>query len=254
MLFSNLFTTLIQTITKPYFLIPMIIISLISGGINFSAGWVLERPTIDFVLYYDSLPSDNLLGILVSNYPTELAAMIVIGFIMSIIGFIALTSVARLTNKEKFVDAINDSIKEWKKSLALTVVCIAGLIIFGGAFSLAMSLTPISELLSNLIVLIIAIILFVVLIKITFLIPALIQKDFKKAFQETWKYTDKRFWKSVVLVLFTSIISVAGMIIISQIGAFAPAELEIIFFIIGEAFASTYFVASITNYFYSKQK
>lgn len=253
-MFKELFSTILQVIFKPTILIPLITISLLSGGINIYAGWVLERPTIDFVLYYDSIPNDNMLGVMATNYPLELIALGVIGLVMTLIGIIAITSVARIAKGDGFSSAINDSIKEWKKALGLTIVGICAFIFFGFIFAIALATIAINALLSQILFIIIAIIFFVVIVKSIFVIPLITEFDLKKAFKESWKFTDKRFWSTLALIILSGLISFIGMVIISQIGIWIPADVELIFFIIGEAFLSAYFITAITNYYDSKQK
>ncbi|MFA5930696.1 MAG: glycerophosphoryl diester phosphodiesterase membrane domain-containing protein [archaeon] len=254
MLFSNLFTTLLQILTKPKFFIPMIIVILASGAVTLLSGWALERPVIDLVLYYDSIPQDNLLGVMLANYPLEIATILFFGLLMTFISLIGLFSIARLAKGEKLVDAVNDSVADWKKSAAVTIIFSLAFVIFAGAFSVALMLSAISDIVSQIVSVILTIILFIVIIKVVFVIPALTEKEVKKAFQESWKFTDKRFWKTTLLVILTSVIAFVGILLITQLGIVLGEVFEIPFSIIGEAFGTTYFIASITNYFYHKEK
>lgn len=254
MLFSNLFTTLLQILTKPKFFAPMIIVLLASGAITLLSGWTLERPTIDLVLYYDSIPQDNLLGVMLSNYPLEIATLLFFGLLMTFISAIGMFAIVRLTRGESFTDAVNDSVADWKKAAAITIILSLVSLIIGGLFSAALALTALSDILSQIIILILSIILFVIIIKVSFVIPALTEKEIKKAVQESWKFTDKRFWKTTILVVLSALIAFAGVLLITQLGIVLGEVFEIPLAILGEAFGTTYFIASITNYFYHKQK
>ena len=258
MIFSNLFTSLAQIIFKPYFLIPMIIIMLLSGLSVELGGWSMERPLIDFVLYPDSIPSDNFIGFLFANYPLELVTMFLLSLIMTVVSVIGMMSVSRLVNKSKFVDAINDSVADWKKALALTIVLLTASLVLGVAFSLILALGVLNTTIQMILFAVFMIIVFVIFVKIIFVIPALIKYDVKKAFQESWKFSDKRFWGTCALIILAFFIGVIGLILIGQLGVLIGSVLggvfETIFDFLAESFATTYFIAAITNYFYSKQK
>jgi membrane-anchored glycerophosphoryl diester phosphodiesterase (GDPDase) len=87
-----------------------------------------------------------------------------------------------------------------------------------------------------------------------FAIPALVESEVKEAFGESWKFTQKRFWKTtayliltgLIIIIFGSLINFAGTLI-------AGTFIELIVLAIGEIFTSLYFIVAITNYFYSKQ-
>ncbi|MFA5125880.1 MAG: hypothetical protein WC462_02670 [archaeon] len=254
MVLSDLFTSLMQILFRPWILLPMIIILLVSGAISITNSWALEGPLNDFVLYYDTIPNDNLLGVMLANYPLEIASMLVFGFILSIIGIIGMISVSRMIKGDGFIDAINDSVGDWKKAGALTIVLWLYFIIFGFAFSTAFALSSINEIISLIFVTIFLVSALVVLVKVAFIFPALIGREPKKAIQETWKFTDKKFWGTVALIISASFISLVGLVIISQIGVIVGGIFDVLLSIIGEAFGTTYFIAALTNYFYAKRK
>jgi len=254
MMFASLFATLMQVVTKPYFLLPAIIVLLFSAGTSMIANSALERPMIDFILYPDMLPSDSVFGILFTNYPFEIISIIACGILLSIVSIIAFMSISRLAMGEKFVEAINSSVADWKKAIALTIVIIFAFLIAIILISAVLALSIINPIISLILFIVALIVIIVVLVKIAFVIPALIESEAKQAIQETWKYTNKRFWKTIALVALSGVIGVVGTLILIQIGIFIGPAGELPFEILGESFGSTYFIASITNYFYAKQK
>jgi hypothetical protein len=252
MIFSNLFASLIQIIFKPKIVVPAIAVLLVSVALTAVNGWALERPFVDLVLYYDTIPQDNLIGLLLINYPMEIASILIIGFIMMVATIIGVLSIARMARKAGLVDAINDSVSEWKKSFAAAIVFYAYLIILLGLMSLASWLSEINALLSVIAVIVIAIIAFVSLVKVIFIVPALIDKEIKKAVQESWRFTNKGFWRGLVFTLLAAGIAWVLWMILFQIGIFAGEAFEIPMNALGESVALAYFIAAITNYFYSK--
>ena len=254
MMFSNLFTTLLQVITKPYFLLPAIIVLLFSAGTSMITTSAIERPMIDFILYPDMIPSDNVFGIMLANYSPEIITVILSALLLSIVSIIAFMSVSRLSNGEKFVDAINESVADFMKAISLTIILIFAFLVAILLISAVLALSVLNSLISLILFAIALAIIFVVIVKVIFIIPALIENDAKKAIEETWKYTNKRFWRTIVLTLLSGAIGIAGTLIIIQIGIVLGSAFELPFSILGESFGSTYFIASITNYFYSKQK
>ncbi len=254
MVVSNLFVSFLQIITKPWFLIPIIALLLIGGATSGLSLWALERPFTDFVLYYNTVPNDNLLGIMLANYPLELATYAVLGLVLSVIGMIAMISIARLAKGEKFVDAINDTAKEWKRAFAAALIFWLVFFIFAAIFSAIGEILQINELIGSILLVIFLIILFVIITKIIFTLPALTEKDLKKAVQESWKFSNKRFWGTIALVFLTMLISFFVIYLLTNLGATLGDTFEFPLALIAEAFGSTYFVVSITNYFYEKNK
>jgi hypothetical protein len=252
MVFSDLFVSIMQIVTKPYFLVPMLILLIVSGAATVVNSWALERPFTDFVLYYDSVPTDNLVGVMLANYPIELTVMFVMGAVLSVIGMMGMLAIVRLAKGEKIVEAINDSVKDWKKALAITIIFWAAFLIGGVVFSAITMIGDLNLLLGQILALIFFIIVFVIIIKSVFAIPALSDKEAKKAIQESWKFTNKRFWGTVLIIILALLIAFIGNFAITQLGILLGGLLELPLAIIGEAFGTTYFIVAITNYFYQK--
>jgi hypothetical protein len=252
MIFSNLFASLMQVIFKPKLVLPAIAVLLVSVALTAISGWALERPFADLVLYYDTIPQDNLLGLLIFNYPLEISSILVVGFVMVIATMIGMLSIARMAKKAGLVNAVNDSILEWRKCFSAAIVLYAYLIILLVFASFASWLSEINSVLSIIATIIIAVIAFVSIVKIIFIIPALIDKEIKKAIQESWKFTDKRFWRALIFTLIAAAIAWILWMILFQIGIFAGEAFELPLNALGESVALAYFTAAITNYFYSK--
>ncbi len=252
MVLKDIFVSFIEVITKPWILIPMILVMVISAALSTISTWLLERPFLDFILYFDTIPGDNLLGTLLFNYPLELVGLAIIGIIMSTIGVIGIMSIVRMVQKEGFVDAINESTKEWVKGLAISIIFWIACLIVAAVYVVATLALDINSILGGIIIAIFFIILFIILIKVVFTFPAMMEKDAKKSIQESWKFTNKRFWGTLALVIISALISFVIAAIISMIGLTLGGYFEIPLDIIAESFASTYFIAVITNYFYSK--
>lgn len=252
MVLKDIFVSFVEVVTKPWILIPMIIVMIISTALSSLSTWVLEKPYLNFILYFDTLPTDNLLGTLLFNYPLEIIGLAVIGIIMSTIGVIGIMSIVRMVQKVGFIDSINESTKEWVKALAISIIFWIAFVIIAAVFTVVSLASDINAILGGIVITVFFIILFVILVKVVFTFPALMEKDAKKAIQESWKFTNKRFWGTLALVLISAIISFIVATVVSYIGITLGGYFEIPLDIIGETFASTYFIVVITNYFYSK--
>jgi len=252
MVLKDIFVSFVEVISKPWILIPMILVMIISAALSIVSTWLLEKPFLDFILYFDTIPGDNLLGTLLFNYPLELAGLAIIGIIMSTIGVIGIMSIVRMVQKEGLVDAINESAKEWVKALAISIIFWIAFLIISAIYMVATLATNINAIFGGIVILIFFVILFVILVKVVFTFPAMMEKDAKKSIQESWKFTNKRFWGTIALVLIAAIISFIVATLLSMAGLTLGGYFEIPLDIIGEAFGSTYFIAVITNYFYSK--
>jgi hypothetical protein len=262
MIFSNIFASLIQVIFKPQIIIPMLIVILAASAAGELNNWAIEKPAVDLFLYYDSITVDNTLVWMTVNYPIEIVAMIVVGMIMTVISAIGLLSVSRMSKGKGFIDSINDSVIEWKQLIGLSITLYAFLLFFVAAFGVIAWLGEINQLFSTILSVILLIIAFICTVKIVFIIPALTEKTdktAKKAIQESWKFTNKLFWKTCIYLLIVTVICFFGGAIIHQIGIIigsasnAADLIDIAFYTLGSGFALTFFAVAITNFYNTKQ-
>jgi hypothetical protein len=253
MIFSSLFSAFLQTISKPWRLLPAVIVSLFSAIIINFIGWTVGRPFLDMFVYYDSVPAENVLGYILYNYPLEIIVLIIAGFAVTLVSIIGMVSIARMANRQGMIDAVNDSVMEWKKSLGATIVFYCAFLLFMFALFISLWLSEINDLLGSLAMILVFIVSFICAVKIIFAVPVLQEEKTKKAFQVSWKFTNKHFWGAILLFCLALVISSFGWLLLEQLGIMLGEVLEILLIIIGEAFAFTYLISSITNYFYSKQ-
>jgi len=252
MIFSSIFSAFMQLVFKPQILIPMIVLVLASAAVVEVSGTILERPLNDFTLNAVAPTTDNILGMFLFNYPLEILGMVVIGSIMLGVGIIAWMSTTRMAKGEGLAKAVNTSVLEGGKTIGLVILFWAIFIIAGTALLLATGLSMIESTVGMIATIIVLIILFVVFVKLSFVFPALINKELKKALQESWKFTNKKFWGTVALIIIAGIIALVLGVVLSQIGILIGGFADPILSALGDAVGGTYFVAAVTNYFYSK--
>lgn len=227
---------------------------IISTAITLLMSSILERPMIDIILYPDLFPSEAIMGVFLTEYPFEILLSIVMAFAMTTLGVVALSSTARIAQGEKLVKSINKSMKEIRKALGVAIVFWGALIFALFTLTMIGVVTGINDLIGFILFIIFLIIIFVILVKTVFVIPALSNKELKEAFKESWKFTQKRFWKALLFVLLSLLISAILGTIIYSIGlALSGTIVELVILAIGETITSLYFIVAITNYFYSKQ-
>ncbi len=213
----------------------------------------LQRPVVDLILHSEEIPINNIVGWLLFNYPLEVIGMAVLGTVLMIISVIAFLSISRIVQKNGFFESINASVLDLKKAAGLTLLFWLVFIILSGIVWVITFAGTILPILETILIIIFGAIIFVILVKLIFTIPVLIKKDLRKSLQESWKFTEKKFWKSVFFVIIALIISGVIALIIMQIGITLGESFELIFSAISEIISTTYFFAAITAFYYSKQ-
>ena len=254
MIVSNLITSFLQLIFKPKIWIPLLAMLIISLAVTQAMSIVLEQPMLDIILYPDMFPSENIMSIFLTQYPIQILSSIIMAFFMTVLGIVAFSSTARISQGAKLIPAINDSMKEIRKAIGIAIIFWGALLFTLFILTIIGVITGISELIGLILLLIFAIIILLILVKTVFVLAALNKNEIKEAFDKSWKFTQKRFWKTTLYLILVGLISlIFGGIIYSAGLLLAGNVLELIILAIGETFTSVYFIAAITNYFYSKQ-
>jgi len=251
--------SLAEIVFKPYYLLPIIGVIIISTVLMALFGGILERPVTDLVLYFDEIPQDNLLGILLFSYPIEILEMLILSLFMSIVSLIGMISVSRMAKGEGLVNSVNQSISEWRKALGVVVIVWVVAIIFFAVASLITSVEAINGLIMIILYLALFVIASALLIKAIFVLPALTEeKETKKAIALGFDFTNRvgiiKFLSIIVFLGLAIAIALIGWILIYQVGIILGVAFEFPAMVIGEAFGTAFFVTAITNYFYSKEK
>lgn len=254
MIFSNLITSFLQLIFKPKVWIPLIGMLIISTAMTLMMSVVLERPMIDIILYPETFPSESILGVFLTQYPFEILFSVILAFVMTTLGVVAFISTSKISQGEKLVKAINSSVMEIRKAFGIALVTWGAILFALFGFTIVGVITGINDFVGFILFIILLVIIFVVLVKTIFVIPALNKNEVKEAFKESWKFTQKRFWKALLFVLLSLIISILLGVIIYSAGLIVAGTIfELIVLTISETSTSLYFIVAITNYFYSKQ-
>ncbi len=256
MLFGSLIESFKQIIFKPYILLPAIIALLASTVFGILGDFFLEGPMLDIILNPGIFnQSSNLIGFILFNYPLTVVGTLIIGFVLFMIWVIVFETIASISQGQKFIEAVNDSVLQLRKSFGFTLILLAAAVLVFAVFwvnSEIMSL--VNSWVGIVIAIIISIICFIALVKLAFAIPALTERELKKALEESWKFTNSRFWSSLALIIIAGLIMILLTLIVTQIGIVLGEAFEVPLAIIGQAIGVTYFIAAITNFFYAKAK
>jgi hypothetical protein len=200
------------------------------------------------------------LFILITQYSIEIILTILIALIGLTLLIIGIFSITRTAKKESIIDAIDNSIKDWKKAFSLAFY--AGVIFFlwiVGMFLVVNIIQLIESIITPLqgilMLFLFPIILFgglaLILTKTIFVIPAIIEMNLKKAIQESWSFTNKKFWNVflfiIIIMIITSIIGFIGIILTQIIGV----EFEMVITYAADIISSTFFVLAIAYYYYA---
>jgi hypothetical protein len=251
--------TLAEILFKPYYLLPVIGVIIISAVLMALAGGILERPVTDLVLYFDQIPQDNLLGMILFNYPIEFFSMLVLSFFMSVVSLMGMVSVSRMAKEEGIMDSINQTIKEWRKIVGVIAIVWVIAVLFFIAGTIITMLGAVNEIIMALLFVALGIIAGATLIKAVFIIPALAEEtETKKAIALGFEFTNRigivRFISLLIFLVLAILVASIGWTLIYQVGIILGGIFEIPSMIIGEAFGTAFFVAAITNYFYKKEQ
>jgi hypothetical protein len=262
MIFKALEKSAKEIIFKPYILLPMLIVAIVSFLSNQLNGILFQRILSDIVLHGDVMSELDPIILLLTNYPTELVIMIISGIVVLFVTIIAMVSIAKFANGKSIVESINDSVLSWKENLGLTIFILAMVVllfgIWGGAILLANGIDFIlggilSEVIYFVIVPIVSVALVIIFaVKLSFVIPSFAEgSKIREAIEESWEFTYKKFWSTFAFIVILLII-VFLVAWIFDILAVNILELELPIVILGEMIYSTFFVVGISNYFYSK--
>ena len=254
MIVSNLITSFLQLIFKPKIWIPLLAMLIISLAVTQAMSIILQQPMLDIILYPDAFPSETIMSVFLTQYPLEILLSVVMAFCMTVLGMVAFSSTCRISQGTGLILAVNESMKEIRKAIGISII-------FWGAFLFALLiltiigvLTGINDIFGLVLLLLFMLVIALIIIKTIFVIPALNENEIKEAFSKSWKFTQKRFWKATLYLILVALISlIVGGAIYSLGLLLAGNILELLVLAIGETFASVYFIAAITNYFYSKQ-
>ncbi len=260
MIVYSLKKTLEKMIFNPLVFLPGIALTIFGIFLSELFFTIIDKPLTDFILNYEVLVESNILFIILTQYPIELLLTLGLGLISMTVLVIMIFSIARFAKKESIMDAINTSISEWKKALTLgfygIVVLFVGTVlmfIIGYLFEIIEAIiTPLQGILS---LIVFPIILFggmaLILTKTIFVLPAIIDTNLKKAIQESWTFTNKKFWKALLLIIILLIASLIIGLIGEMITAMVGADFEMILLYASDIIASTLFVLAISYYYYA---
>ncbi len=249
-------------ITNPLTLLPLTALTIFGTFLSDTIFGINDRLISDLILNYEIFEESNLLFILITQYPIEIILNIIIAIIGLTIALIAVFSIVK-SAKKSIIDAIDESIKNWKK--AITLAFYAGLVFFlwiVGMFAIINILQFIETIipLNGILMLIVfPIILFgglaLILTKTIFVIVTILETNLKRAIQESWSFTNKKFWNAfffiIILMIITAIIGIIGEIIGFIITQNIGTSFEIIINYATEIIASTFFILAITYYYYA---
>lgn len=260
MILKVLNETLGKIVFNPLTLLPftaLTIFGILFSEIIFSLN---DKLITDFILNYEMLEGSNILFIVLTQYPIELFLTIIITLMSFVILIITILSITRIAKKENIIDAIDNSIRDWKKATFLAFysalvffLYLIILIIIGFIFQLVEGLLP---LLQNSLTLILFPIIMVggmilILTKTIFVIPAIIEMNLKRAIQESWSFTNDKFWSVfiliIILMIISAIIGFMSVILVQILGS----NFELIINYAADIIASTFFILAIAYYYYS---
>ncbi len=262
MIFNSLKNSALKIIFSPWTLLIFATVSLFGLLMGNIVGWAVEKPVIDLILYYDALAQSNFLFILLTQYPLELFTIIVSGIVGLVISATGLLSLARIAKGESIVDAINESVLNWKKSLGLAVFFVAAIIVLVGIFFVLSAITgllsgviPDSSYLFDGIIfpLVFFIILLFAMVKLGFVIPAFVENDLRKAVQKSWEFTNKRFLGAFLLMIILIVIIFAFEIVGQNISLMIDPQYELVVTSVADIISTTFIGLALAYYYFAKK-
>jgi len=249
MIFSSIGRALKDTVTRPYLLLPFAVVTIISALVwNLILG-VYDKAMSDILLYSTQLTEMNLFAVVAANYLPDLLMVVGAGLLMIFLGLIAALSLARVVEGEKFVKAINDSMNNWGRALALTAVAFLFIVIFAAAMICIDALSNLSAELAWVLLAILGIIMFIAWIKLGFAIPAAVKSKPKEALANSWEFTNDKFWKTFVFVIIAIIVTGIISLIFQGITILTDPDYEWWLMEIAGMISSTFFILAMAHYY-----
>ena len=260
MIFRALKESTKTLVLRPYILLPMLIVSIISYLIIEATAGLFERYFTDLLLYGDVVSQFDPLFFIITNYPIELILLLISGIIMLLVTVSAFIMISKFSNNKSFAESINSTVMEWKRNLGLVIFGAIVLFLF---FIIWFVVTGVLDWFNNIttgvlgpiiyyiiipIVTLVLVVLFAV--KLAFVIPAFANDEkVKNAIQKSWEVTNNSFWNALAFILILVIITY----LISQLFLFLSLnilELEIVLLSAGEIISATFFALGISYYYY----
>jgi len=254
MILSNLFASLLQLIFKPKIWFPLIGMLIISTATTAAMSILLQGLILDVTIYSNILELQPVFSVFLTQYFLEIIFAIILAFLMTVLGVISFMSTSRIAQGEKLVKAINKSMNEYQKAFGIALI-FWGTFIFVIFLGMILSIIAgFNELIAIALLTILLIVFTVVFVKVVFALPALNKNELKEAIKSSWKFTNNKFWNSIIYLLLIGVILVILGSIFYQIELLLEGNvIELIVLALFETFPSLFFISAITNYFYSKQ-
>ena len=207
MIISAVVNSFKTIVSKPILFIP-ILISILFGKVLAQATVWAWIPIADIFTMWGSSTENPFLALIISN-PIEIGAILVSAIIGLTVSVIALDFLARIVNEQKFMEAVNDAVVDWKKALAIAITFSLATIVFMALGIFIVELGAINELISFILLIALYLVTFFAIIKMVFVFPAMTEeKKAKEAMQKSWRFlTDYgAFGKALAFIILVSAI------------------------------------------------
>ena len=248
-------------IFKPFILIPMIIISIVSYLLIEATSGLLENYLNDIFLYGETLMEIDPFSYILGTYPGEVILLLLAGIVMLFASAIAFISIAKFCNKKSFAESINSSIMEWKRTIGFVIFwIIVGFLFFAIWFGIVSVLDWINNatggalsILINALFIIVSIILAVIFtIKLAFVLPAFAEgENLRNAIQKSWDVTKNSFWNALAFIVIILVIVYLINYIFLELSLIF-VDIEVLLLSIGEIISTTFFALGISYYYYKR--
>ena len=246
-------------IINPLILLPAIIVGILSLAVGNFVEYILSRPITDFLLYSDTFTNENIIYTILTNYPVEIVELLVAGFVMLTISFIAMYAISKRASGKGVGESINDAVMNWKRCVTESVFFyLLIIVVFAVLFAISWVFSTIgfaaggavNDFLNIILVpVIFIIILALVAVKVAFILPAITESKLKTALQKSSAFSNGRFIPAILFIIVAAII----YWLISSAFYYAAlwfVDFDFVFFIIGDAIALTYLVLAISYYYF----
>lgn len=259
MILNAIEKSLKQMIFNPVVLLPALILSILVFVLENYIGFVLERALADIFLFGEELIGENFLFLLFTMYPFEIVILIFMGFVMITFTTITWSIYSRVSNSKKFIEAVNESILDYKKAISVSIFFyLAGFVFFALLIILTIIVNTFGIFLGEMIFgfisivimpLLLLVLMLLFLTKVIFIFCTIIESNGKEIIQKSFDFSNKKIVSSIFIVFLTFFSYYLITVVFSYIGLYF-IDAELVFEVIGQTIGFSFLALTISHFYF----
>lgn len=261
MILNSIEKSIKKMIFNPIILLPALILSILVFLLENYIGFILERTLADIFLFGEELVGENFIFLILTMYPIEIAILIFMGFVMITFTTITWAIYSRISNSKGFIDAVNESILDYKKAITISIfLYLAGFVFFSALIILTIIVNTFGIFLGEMIfgfisIIIMPIILFGLMLffltKIIFIFCTITKLKGKEIIAKSFEFSNKKMISTTLIVFIAFFAYYLISVVFSYIGLFF-IDAELVFEVIGQTIGFSFLALTISHFYFLK--